>query len=92
MNKIFAPLLRKCVLVFMDDILIYSSSLEDHVLHLQQVLNILCTHQFYVKGSKCIFAKQQLEYLGHLITAEGVSTEPTKITAVTNWPVPANLK
>lgn len=92
MNKIFATLLRKCVLVFMDDILIYSSSLEDHALHLQQVLAILHTHQFHVKLSKCIFAKQLPEYLGHLITAAGVATEPSKIAAVSTWPPPTNLK
>jgi len=79
MNQIFAPLLRKHVLVFMDDILIYSKTLSDHVQHLEQVFKILEQHQFFVKLSKCEFAKQELEYLGHTISAQGVSTEPTKI-------------
>ena len=79
MNQIFAPLLRKHVLVFMDDILIYSKTLSDHVQHLEQVFKILEHHQFFVKLSKCEFAKQELEYLGHTISAQGVSTEPTKI-------------
>ena len=57
MNSIFAPLLRNGVLVFMDDILIYSKSLEDHVTHLSQVLAILDANQFFVKLSKCIFAQ-----------------------------------
>jgi hypothetical protein len=82
MNKIFDKLLRKCVLVFMDDILIYSPSLEEHIIHLQQVFEILQEHQFYVKFSKCEFAKQSLEYVGHVITDEGVATEPSKITVV----------
>ena len=92
MNKIFAPLLRHSVLVFMDDILIYSATLEDHVVHLQQVLDIIQANQFSIKLSKCIFAQQQLEYLGHVITDQGVATEPSKIQAVSNWTVPKNPK
>ena len=79
MNKVFAPLLRHSVLIFMDDILIYSATLEEHILHLQQVLEIIQDNQFYIKLSKCIFAQQQLEYLGHLVTSQGVATEPSKI-------------
>jgi len=82
MNKVFAPLLRHSVLIFMDDILIYSATLEEHILHLQQVLEIIQDNQFYIKLSKCIFAQQQLEYLGHLVTSQGVATEPSKIQAV----------
>ena len=74
MNKIFEPLLRKCVLDFMDDILIYSPSLEAHMQHLQQVFDIIQANYFSIKMSKCIFAQQQLEYLGHVITAAGVAT------------------
>jgi hypothetical protein len=92
MNKVFEQLLRKCVLVFMDDILIYSSSLEAHELHLKQLFHILQEHQFFVKFSKCVFAQQELEYLGHLITAAGVATEPSKIAAVANWSPPTNVK
>jgi hypothetical protein len=92
MNKIFQPLLRKSVLVFMDDILVYSATLEDHVKHLEQVFSILQQHEFFVKLSKCVFAQQQLEYLGHVITSKGVATEPSKITAVQQWPVPVNAK
>lgn len=92
MNKIFAPILGKFVLVFKDDILIYSATLEDHLGHLQQVLDIIQSHQFSIKMSKCIFAQQQLEYLGHLVTANGVATEPSKIQAVVDWPTPGNIK
>jgi hypothetical protein len=74
MNKVFAPLLRKGVLVFMDDILIYSSSLEEHTILLTQVLDILKANQFYVKLSKCSFAQEFIEYLGHCISANGVAT------------------
>ena len=92
MNTIFADLLRKCVLVFMDDILIYSPSLEAHVVHLRQVFQILQQHQFLIKRSKCLFAQKQVEYLGHIISAAGVATKPSKVTAVQSWPTPQSLK
>lgn len=92
MNKIFAPMIRKNVLVFVDDILVYSKSLEEHVQHLRQVFQILQQHQLFVKASKCSFAKQQLEYLGHIIGEHGVATDPAKVQAVQEWPVPKNLK
>lgn len=92
MSQIFASLLRKHVLVFMDDVLIYSKSLEEHVLHLTQVFQILDNHHFLVKLSKCEFAKQELDYLGHTISIQGVATEPTKIQAIAKWPVPSTVK
>lgn len=92
MNSIFAPLLRKCVLVFVDDILIYSKSLEEHVQHLQTMLSILREHQLLIKHSKCTFAQQKLEYLGHIISVDGVSTDPAKIQAIQNWPAPTDLR
>lgn len=92
MNTVFAPLLRKGVLVFMDDILIYSSTLEEHCALLKQVLEILRENKFYVKMSKCSFAQQTIEYLGHCISGQGVATEPAKILAVQQWPIPKNLK
>jgi hypothetical protein len=64
MNTIFAPLLRKGVLVFMDDILVYSTTLEEHAELLKQVFDILQKNEFYLKWSKCAFAQSQLEYLG----------------------------
>ena len=64
MNDILGPFLRKFVLVFLDDILVYSPTLEDHVLHLTQVLSKLREHQLFMKRSKCSFAQHQLEYLG----------------------------
>jgi len=92
MNRIFAPLLRKSVLVFMDDILIYSKSLADHQAHMAQVFSILQQHKFFIKKSKCVFAQQELEYLGHIVSVHGVATETTKIQAVVNLPQPKNLK
>jgi hypothetical protein len=92
MNSILSPLLRRCVLVFVDDILIYSATLEDHVNHLRQLFQILVKHQLKVKQSKCSFAQQRLSYLGHIITPNGVSTDDDKIRVVQNWPVPGSVK
>jgi hypothetical protein len=70
MNYILEPFLRKFVIVFMDDILIYGRSLEEHANHVRQVLTVLQAHKFYVKRSKCDFAKSELEYLGHIISEQ----------------------
>ena len=92
MNTIFAALLRKGVLVFMDDILVYSATLEQHVTLLQLVFEILQTHQFLIKKSRCCFASNTVEYLGHVISANGVVTDPSKIQVVQQWPSPTNIK
>lgn len=83
MNDILAPFLRKFVLVFLDDILIYSQTLTQHIDHLRQVLQQLRKHQLYIKLSKCSFAQTQLKYLGHIISADGVATDPSKTEAMT---------
>lgn len=92
MNTILAPLLRKCVVVFIDDILIYSTSWDEHLKHVAAVFELLHQHQFKVKLSKCLFAQKQLTYLGHVISAAGVATDPTKIINVQNWPTPTSVK
>jgi hypothetical protein len=92
MNEIFAELLTRGVLVFMDDILIYSKSLDDHVALLKQVFAILEKHQFLIKKSKCSFAKNTVEYLGHVISEAGVATDSSKIQAISIWPTPKIVK
>lgn len=92
MNSIFKPFLRKFVLVFFDDILIYSTSMELHLWHLRKVLETLVQHQLFVKQSKCSFDQEQLEYLGHIVSKEGVSADDKKIEAMLHWPVPKSLK
>jgi hypothetical protein len=89
MNHALAPLLR---LVFFDDILVYSDSLEAHVNHLQQVLDLLARDQWKIKLSKCSFATNQVTYLGHVVSAQGVATDSSKVQAVAQWPVPRSLK
>jgi len=92
MNNLFKPYLRRFVLVFFDDILIYSKSFIDHLKHLKWVMEILRTNQLFAKLSKCGFGKKEVEYLGHLISEEGVKGDPAKIAAMTNWPIPKTPK
>jgi hypothetical protein len=80
------------VLVFFDDILIYRKSWEDHIKHVDKVLQILENNQLYVKISKCSFGKQEVEYLGHIVSREGVKVDPQNIQAITKWPIPKNIK
>jgi transposase InsO family protein len=92
MNSIFKPFLRKFVLVFFDDILIYSKSWEDHLQHVDKVLQLLKEQQLYAKPSKCFFGVKEVEYLGHIVSHEGVKVDPNKIKAMMDWPIPKTLK
>ena len=91
-NSSFQPFLRRFMIVFYYDILVYSASLTDHVSHLQQVLHILHTNCFYVKPSKCLFGVDTIDYLGHIISACELCVDPSKIEAMTAWPTPATVK
>jgi hypothetical protein len=82
MNKILTPFLRKCVVVFLDDVLIYSRDMEEHVLQVKQVFQKLKDHQLKLKLSKCRFAQTTLEFLGHLISAKGIATDPEKVQVI----------
>lgn len=88
MNDVFRPYLRKFVLVFFDDILIYSSTLENHIEHLRLVFQKLQENQLFAKMSKCTYGADRVEYLGHVIQAGSVSTDPNKVQAVATWPLP----
>ncbi|XP_042045728.1 uncharacterized protein LOC121792000 [Salvia splendens] len=92
MNTIFQPLLRKSVIVFFDDILIYSASLDLHASHLAEVLSILQANQFFVKLSKCSFCSTSVEYLGHIITDGQLKADSCKIDAMVAWPIPSTIK
>jgi len=92
MNHIFLTILRQFVLVFFDDILIYSASWRDHLLHLEKVLSILQEHQLHVKLHKCAFGTKQIAYLGHMISSIGVSMDSDKVVVVLQWLVPSNIK
>ena len=92
MNQIFQSFIRKFVLVFFDDILIYSRNNAEHLQHLQVVFNILRMNVLFAKRSKCSFGQAKVEYLGHVITKEGVTTDPHKIQAMVDWPRPKTLR
>ena len=91
MNTVPAKFLRKFVLVFFDDILIYSSSVTEHGEHLKLVFASLRANQLFAKRKKCTFVQTKVEYLGHIIMGDGVATNPAKITAIVNWPTPTNV-
>jgi hypothetical protein len=79
MNSVFVPELDKFVVVFIDDILIYSKTKEEHAEHLQVVLTRLSEHQLYAKFSKCEFWLDTISFLGHILSAEGVAVDPSKV-------------
>lgn len=92
MNQIFLPHLKKFILVFFDDILVYSSKWTNHLSHLRETFKILRDNVLYVKQSKCAFGVQQIDYLGHIISQDGVAMDGSKVDAVVNWPQPTTLK
>ena len=91
MNRVFQPYLDRFVIVFIDDILVYSGSSEEHSEHLRIVLQNLRERQLYAKLSKCQFWLDRVTFLGHVISAEGVSVDPQKIEGVVNWKPPKNV-
>jgi hypothetical protein len=92
MNTTLATCLRKFVLVFFDDILIYSATLSDHVQHLRQVFELLAKDNWKLKITKCAFTQPQISYMGHTISAAGVGTDPSKLSALAQWPAPHSVK
>ena len=91
MNGIFAQYLCKFILVFFDDILVYSPDMETHRHHLRVALQLMRANKLFAKRSKCVFGTNQVQYLGHVISGEGVSTDPEKLAAVADWKVPTNI-
>jgi hypothetical protein len=91
MNKVFMEEPDKFVVVFIDDILIYSKSVEEHEQHLRVVLGKLRAHKLYAKFSKCEFWLEKISFLGHILTAEGVAVDPGKVETVSNWQQPTNV-
>ena len=91
MNRVFHQFLDKFVIVFIDDILVYSKSREEHEAHLHIVLGTLRHEKLYAKFSKCDFWLSQVSFLGHVISAEGIMVDPTKVEAITKWPRPTSV-
>ena len=90
MNGVFRPYLDKFVIVFIDDILVYSRSKQEHQQHLTTVLQTLRENQLYAKLSKCEFWLEQINFLGHVISAQGIMVDPQKIEAISNLGAPTN--
>jgi len=88
---VFHPFLDKFVVVFIDDILVYSKSKKDHAEHLRILLNTLADHKLNAKLKKCDFWMEKVHFLGHLISAEGILVDPAKVAIVVDWPRPTNI-
>jgi hypothetical protein len=92
MNDVLRPYLRRFVLVFFDDILIYSSSWAEHLQHISIVLNEPRAHQLHLKRSKCSFRAPSVAYQGHVISEAGVAMDADKVAAVSAWPQPRSAR
>ena len=91
MNSVFQPYLDSFVIVFINDILVYSWSREDHEQHLRTVLQILRERKLYAKFSKCEFWLDSVGFLGHIVSCEGIKVDPKKIEAVQSWSRPSSV-
>ena len=88
MNKVFRPYVDQFVVVFIDDILVYSMDAQEHEQHLRIVLETLRENKLYAKLSKCDFWLKEVSFLGHIVSAEGIRVDPAKIESVVNWKSP----
>jgi len=91
MKSVFMPELDKFVVVFTDDILVYSCNEEEHAEHLRVVLSRLREHQLYAKFRKCEFWLKKVHFLGHVLSEEGISVDPAKVQEVLDWKVPTSV-
>lgn len=89
MNRVFKSYLDRFIIVFIDDIQVYSRNPSEHEQHLRMVLQMLQEHALYAKFTKCEFWLNRMVFLGHVVTSDGISVDPTKVEAVINWPRPA---
>ena len=92
MSSIFKPFLRRFMLVFFHDILIYSKSWKDHVQHVDMMLKLLEEKQLYEKMSKCFFGVQEVEYMGYIVSHKGVKVDSRKIKTIKEWKIPTSIK
>ena len=91
MDNLLRPFTNSFVVVYLDDILIFIRSWEEHLQHIQQVLNTLRQHQLYANLEKCSFGMTQIQYLGYIVDEHGVHVDPAKIQVIRDWPAPTTL-
>ncbi len=91
-NDLLRDMVNRFVFVYLDDILIFSPSLQVHTQHVRQVLQRLLENQLYAKAEKCVFHAKSVSFLGHIIAAEGIKADPAKVRAVAKWPIPDSRK
>lgn len=91
-NDVFRDLFNVCVFVYLDDILIFSKSRQEHVVHVRQVLQRLLENQFIIKAEKCEFHVSEVSFLGFVINAGKIQMDPDKTKTVTDWPAPSTRK
>lgn len=91
MNHVLQPFIGKFMVVYFDDIMIYSTSSEEHLEHLRQVLDILRHHRLFVNRKKCSFFTNSLVFLGHVVSTEGIKVDPTKVEVIQSWPIPRRI-
>ena len=92
MHEVLQPFLDEFVVVFLDDILIYSKSEEEHLKHLRLVLQKLREYHLFAKMSKCAFQLQEVEFLGHVVSSVGIKMDAAKCKAIQDWPTPKSVK
>ena len=92
LNHILKPHENPFILVYLDDVLIFSNDLDGHIEHIDKVLTLLEENAIRLRLSKCFFAKKELEYLGHMVSGEGLKPTDSKIKAVTEWPTPKSVQ
>lgn len=91
MNAFFYEYIDRFVVVYLDDIVVYSNNLDDHLIHLRKVLSRLREHQLYVKMEKCEFAQEEIIFLGHWVSKGQVRMDDRKIRAILDWPAPTKV-
>ena len=92
MNNIFSDLLDICVMIYLDDILIYSNNMSEHHWYVKEVLKYLCKAGLYAKVEKCKFHFESVEYLGYILSPSGLTMSNNKVKIIQDWPEPKKVK
>ncbi len=92
MNEVFREFLHRSIIVYIDDILIYSQNLAEHRHHIKQVLEHLRKHHLYLKLEKCEFHRSMVQFLGYILSAYGIQMDQEKVQAIRDWPQPHSIK